>query len=212
MRFRTAAVSVVALAAVAGLVSAAPSPAAPSQAAPSQASDAGTGAGARAAAVHGAARVLYAYASPDDEIRFAVDAEAAPYTRPFVLDGERQPGMPVDAKGKVTVYHRVAADGSLGTSEAEVDCLVTGDGVATLTAVVTKSNVWEQGDRFGISVQDGRRGGPDRLGFSWGVANIDPGREPFNPRVGTCMAPAPFATVTEGGFEVASAPLPPLRG
>ncbi|MCB5183478.1 hypothetical protein, partial [Streptomyces antimicrobicus] len=166
---------------------------------------------ARTAAVRGAARVHFAYAPDGDDIRFTVEAKAAPYTRPFTLDGKPVEGLPVDAKGKVTVHHRIAATGEVGTSEAEVDCLVTGDGVATLTAVVTKSNVDPAGTRIGISVQDGRYGAPDRLGFSWGVANADPGREPFVPRTGICMAPAPFTTVTAGGFAVDSAPLPPLR-
>ncbi|MEU5811601.1 hypothetical protein [Streptomyces sp. NPDC047718] len=165
----------------------------------------------RTAAVHGAARVLYSYAPQGDVIRFGVDAEAAPYTRPVTIEGKPQPGTPVDARGKVTVYHQRSFDGSVGTSEAEVDCLMTGDGVATLTAVVTKSNVGTVGERIGISVQDGRHGAPDRLGFSWGVADLDPGRDPILARVGTCMAPAPFTTVTGGGFQVTSAPLPPLR-
>ncbi|MFD7624987.1 hypothetical protein ACFV7Q_02875 [Streptomyces sp. NPDC059851] len=166
----------------------------------------------RTAAVHGAAQVLFPYAPEDDVIRFSVDAEAAPYTRPFTVEGKPQAGMPVDAKGKVTVHHERSDDGSVGTSEAEVDCLMTGDGVATLTAIVTKSNVGTVGNRIGISVQDGRHGAPDRLGFSWGTANLDPGRDPILARVGTCMAPAPFTTVTGGGFKVTSAPLPPLRG
>ncbi|MER6994285.1 hypothetical protein [Streptomyces sp. NPDC000410] len=198
MKIRSMTLSVAALATVTALVAAAPAPASP----PSKPSK------PRTAAVHGAAQVHFAYAPKGDVIRFSVDAEAAPYTRPFTIKGTSLKGAPLDAKGKVTVYHYVTETGKAGISEAEVDCLVTGDGVATLTAVVTKSNTGSKGTRIGISVQDGRHGAPDRLGFSWGIANADPGHDPILARVGTCMAPAPFTTVTEGGFKVASAPLP----
>ncbi|MEU3774822.1 hypothetical protein AB0F11_16760 [Streptomyces sp. NPDC032472] len=166
-----------------------------------------------AAAVHGAATVRYDYAPADHEIRFTVDAEAAPFTRPFP-GRQGAKGSPVDARGKVTVYHYIPGRGA-GTSEAEVDCLVTGGRTATLTAIVTKSNVGEVGKRIGISVQDGRHGEPDRLGFSWGIANIDPPHtdaegDAAQATVGTCMAPAPFTTVVKGGFAVTPAALPPL--
>ncbi|MET9961364.1 hypothetical protein ABZ128_20310 [Streptomyces sp. NPDC006326] len=36
------------------------------------------------------------------------------------------------------------------------------------------------------------------------------GGEPVMPRVGTCMAPAPFAPVTEGSFTFTRADLPAL--
>lgn len=49
-----------------------------------------------------------------------------------------------------------------------MDCLVTSGRTATLTAIVTKSNVEDVGARLGISVQQGGKGEPDRLGFSWG--------------------------------------------
>ncbi|PWK67813.1 hypothetical protein BCL76_108129 [Streptomyces sp. CG 926] len=184
---------------LATLIGAAPAPAAP--AAP------------KLASVHGGASVFYAY-SADDDIRFTVDAEAAPWSKPFP-DPQGKQGMPTDARGKVTVYHHSPEHDVTGTSEAEVDCLVTGGRIATVTAVVTKSNVGMVGKRIGISVQDGERGAPDRLGFSWGVANIDPPNQEPNgdvakPSAGTCMAPAPFTTVTEGGFKVTAAPLPPL--
>ncbi|MEW2413790.1 hypothetical protein AB0953_08705 [Streptomyces sp. NPDC046866] len=166
-----------------------------------------------AAAVHGAAAVRYDYAPADNDIRFTVDAEAAPFTRPFP-GPQGAKGSPVDARGKVTVYHSVPGRG-VGTSEAEVDCLVTGGRTATLTAIVTKSNIGDVGKRIGISVQDGRHGEPDRLGFSWGIANLDPPHtdgegDVAKATVGTCMAPAPFTTVVKGGFAVTPAALPPL--
>ncbi|MFE2504853.1 hypothetical protein [Streptomyces rubiginosohelvolus] len=163
---------------------------------------------ARTASVHGSARIHYVF-SPDDDIRFTIDAEAAPYSRP--LPGLPQ-GLPTDARGTVSFRH-VAATGQIATAKARVDCLVTGGGTATLTAVVTRSDVEPVGERLGFSVGEGRAGEPDRLGFSWGVANVDPEKadEQGNvtaPRVGTCMAPAPFAPATRGGFRVRHAGLP----
>ncbi|MFF2021219.1 hypothetical protein ACFVW2_05345 [Streptomyces sp. NPDC058171] len=154
------------------------------------------------ALVEGAARIHYAY-SPEDTIRFRVHAEAAPFTRPLpVPRGER--GLPTDARGTVRISHRVASTGFTAWSVADVDCLVTGGRTATLTAVVRESNTEERGTRFGISVQQGRDGEPDRLGFGWGVANV--GAE----GTGTCMAPAPFAPVVRGGYRVTHADLPPM--
>ncbi|MFD4028585.1 hypothetical protein ACFWRV_34480 [Streptomyces sp. NPDC058576] len=165
---------------------------------------------ATTASVHGSARIHYVF-SPDDDIRFTIDAEAAPYSRP--LPGLPQ-GLPTDARGTVTFRHVVAATGQIATAKARVDCLVTGGGTATLTAVVTRSDVGPAGERLGFSVSEGRAGEPDRLGFSWGVANVDPEKtdEQGNvtaPKVGTCMAPAPFAPATRGGFTVRHAELSP---
>ncbi|MGW6845662.1 hypothetical protein [Streptomyces sp. NPDC054958] len=178
------------------LIAAAPAPAAP--AAP------------KVAAVHGGGTVHYPYVPASHDIRFTVDAEAVPWSRPFPAPGGEQ-GMPVDARGKVTVYHAMPDTGFTATAEAEVDCLVTGGRTATVTAVVTSSNVGWEGRRIGISVQDGERGGPDRVGFSWGIANVDlkPDGTVAEGTVGTCMAPAPFTEVTKGGFKVAPAPLSP---
>ncbi|SCK46952.1 MULTISPECIES: hypothetical protein [unclassified Streptomyces] len=161
------------------------------------------------ARVRGAGRIDYVY-SPDDTIRFGVDAEALPFTRP--LPGVELPGLPTDARGTVRISHHVQATGRTGWSVADVDCLVTGGGTATLTATVRRSNALDPGTRFGVSVQQGRQGQPDRLGFSWGVVNVaadTTGGLKASP-VGSCMAPAPFAPVTEGGFTVRHTELPPL--
>lgn len=197
MKNRTRALALAGSAAlVATLVAAAPAPAAP--------------AGAKLASVHGGGAIFFPYAAEDD-IRFTVDAESAPWTRPFPAGGLEK-GLPTDARGRVTVYHRYKENGFTAVGQAEVDCLVTGGRTATLTAVVTSSNVGWEGKRIGISVQDGERGGPDRLGFSWGVANVDvkPDGTVSEPPVGTCMAPAPFTEVTKGGFKVTPAPLSPI--
>ncbi|MEU9254061.1 hypothetical protein AB0D66_19645 [Streptomyces sp. NPDC048270] len=200
-RKRTLVLAGTAAALVATLVAAPPAPAAPAapaaQAAP------------KLASVHGGGTISFPYSAKDD-IRFTVDAESTPWTRPFPAPGGEK-GLPTDARGRVTISHHFAESGFTATGEAEVDCLVTGGHTATLTAVVTSSNVGWDGKRIGISVQDGRGGEPDRVGFSWAVANVDvkPDGTVAAGTVGTCMAPAPFTEVTKGGYKVTPAPLAP---
>ncbi|MFG2342131.1 hypothetical protein [Streptomyces yangpuensis] len=197
MKNRTRALAVAGSAALLGtLMAAAPAPAAP--AAP------------KVASVHGGGTVHYPYAPASHDIRFTVDAESVPWSRPLKGEGLEQ-GLPTDARGRVTVYHAIPEQGFTAVSEAEVDCMVTGGRTATITAVVTSSNVGEEGKRIGLSVQDGERGAPDRFGFSWGVVNLDakPDGTAAASTVGTCMAPAPFTEVTRGGFKVTPAPLAP---
>ncbi|MFI8386151.1 hypothetical protein [Streptomyces sp. NPDC085540] len=193
---------------VATLIAAAPAPAAPN--APNAPTASAAPAAPKLASVHGGGTVAYPYAPKEHVIRFTVDADAAPWSRPFPARGGDQ-GMPVDARGKVTVYHAMPEENVTAVAEADVDCLVTGGRTATVTAVVTSSNVGWEGKRIGISVQDGERGAPDRVGFSWDIANVDvqPDGSVSEPRVGTCMAPAPFTEVTKDGFKVTTAPLPP---
>ncbi|MFJ8436721.1 hypothetical protein ACIQ9P_36050 [Kitasatospora sp. NPDC094019] len=156
---------------------------------------------ARPATVSGSARIWYAF-SPEDEIRFTVDARAKPYSRP--LPGTNSPnGLPTDAVGTVRYSHRDAASGTVYSAEAEVDCLSTGGPVATLTAVIS-SGAGGSKERIGLSVYQGSGRDGARLGFSWGVVNLDldADQKPYQPVVGTCMAPAPFAPVLRGGFTV----------
>ncbi|WP_330291233.1 hypothetical protein [Streptomyces sp. NBC_00576] len=189
---------------LAGIAAAGPSPAAPHTAASLAKKPTDV------ASVHGSARVSYAYA-PDDDIRFTVDAEAVPFARP--MPGSPLPPLPTHAEGTVTVKHYSPARNSTGWSKAKVDCLVTGVGIATLTAVVEESNVWEPGKRFGLSVQRGRGGDQDHLGFGWDIVNLEPRAtevKDVETPTGTCMAPAPFAPVIKGGFTVKHTDLPPL--
>ncbi|MFJ3878663.1 hypothetical protein ACIPW5_14505 [Streptomyces sp. NPDC090077] len=198
MKTRTRALALAGTAALLAAVAlASPAPAAPVE--------------AKAASVHGGAAIFFPYA-PKDDIRFTVDAEAVPWTKPHPDTPGLEKGLPTDARGRVTISHHYKETGFTGTAEAEVDCLVTGGKTATLTAVVKSSNVGWEGKRIGISVQDGERGAPDRVGFSWAVANVDVKADGSvaEPRVGTCMAPAPFTEVVKGGFKVAPAPLSPL--
>ncbi|MFE0175165.1 hypothetical protein ACFWZ2_22875 [Streptomyces sp. NPDC059002] len=166
------------------------------------------------ARVQGSGRISYAY-SPDDTIKFSVDAEAVPFTRP--MPGLSLPGLPTDARGTVKFTHYSPGAEKFGWSKARVDCMATGGGTATLTAIVTKTNVGKVGKRIGISIQQGRGGEPDRLGFGWDIVNFEPRRTDgkgvaVESPVGTCMAPAPFAPVVKGGFEVVHADLPALPG
>lgn len=212
---RTAAAAALALAALVGV---APASAASDSAAASPAREGGRH--PRPASVSGSARIMYAYA-PKDEIRFTVDARQVPYTHLF--PGTRlEHGLPTDAEGTVRISHHSAEKGRTYTAEARVDCLATGGPVATLTAVVTRSDVLTVGERIGLSIyqgsadEDGDGTGDDgtgdngngrtgaRLGFSWGIGNmaLDAAGKPYQPVVGTCMAPAPFAPVLQGGYEV----------
>ncbi|MFJ8043481.1 hypothetical protein ACIRBX_23580 [Kitasatospora sp. NPDC096147] len=164
------------------------------------------------AAVSGRVRLSYAY-SPDDDIRFEFEAEAAPFSRP--MEGAPQ-GLPTDARGTVKVSHYTPALNRTVRSEGTVDCLVTGDRTATFTMLITRADpemTDTVGQRRGFSVYDsGSPGVPDRFGFGWGVANVDTDAsgKPVEGRTGTCMGPAPFAPVIEGGLTVRHTELPPL--
>ncbi len=172
-------------------------------------SDRHDGRPARPASVSGSARISYVF-SPEDEIWFTVDAQAAPYTHRYP-GTKAANGLPTDARGTVRYSHRDAASGKVYSAEADVDCLSTGGPVATLTAVVSASETGNAKERIGLSIYQGtgREGG--RVGFSWGVANLDVGEDgkPYQPVVGTCMAPAPFAPVLRGGFTVHHTELAP---
>ncbi|MEU8891158.1 hypothetical protein [Streptomyces sp. NPDC048442] len=189
---------------------------------------AGAGVGARAkavvgasvgveggrASVHGAARVAYVESLQDD-IRFTVHARSVPFSRPVPgIPG----GMATDAEGVVKFSHAAPAGSKPVAAEATVDCLVTSGRTATLTAVLKADTpAMPRGTRIGISVQQGGKGEPDRLGFSWGAANVDTGTldekgDVTLSRVGTCMAPAPFTTVIKGGFRVVHAELAKFPG
>ncbi|GIF03187.1 hypothetical protein Asi03nite_07250 [Actinoplanes siamensis] len=163
------------------------------------------------ARVTGSAEFRLTFAPDDDVRRFAFDARATPYTHPLPgLPG----GLPSDATGTVRVLHRVAASGVTVTFEAAVDCLITAPGYAAMTAVVTRADEpvrdWV-GRRVGFSVQDAGPGGRrDRVGFDWSLsADQDENGDWGRARVGTCLAPAPFAPVTRGDLTVRHADLRP---
>ncbi|MGK5685104.1 hypothetical protein [Actinoplanes sp. URMC 104] len=177
--------------------------------APAGAADRG---GAR---VIGSAEFVLPYGQDADVRSFSFDARSVPWSRPIPVEGGEH-GGPADATGTVRVSHWVAAKNLTVRFEAAVDCLMTSPGHATLTAIVTRADEPAAdfvGKRVGFSIQDG---GPrrDRVGFTWD-ASIDQNEAgEWGPsRIGTCLAPAPFALVTRGDYKVRHAELtaPPAR-
>ncbi|MDX3581232.1 hypothetical protein OG920_23610 [Streptomyces europaeiscabiei] len=168
------------------------------------------------AKVTGSAGFRLPYFDDADVRSITLDAHAVPYSRP--VPGVPS-GLPTDARGTVTVSHYSAERDTTYTARGTVDCLVTAPDSATLTAVITEVSAggpdWE-GKRVGLSVRDGGvdRSGEvleDRVGFSWadGVNTTFGEDGPTESPVGPCMAPAPFAPVTAGGYRVRHADLPP---
>ncbi|MFG3532616.1 hypothetical protein ACGF8B_38775 [Streptomyces sp. NPDC047917] len=168
------------------------------------------------ASVTGSAEFVLPYYEDDDIRSFTFDAHAAPYSRP--LPGIPT-GLPTDARGTIKISHYSADRNTTYTSKGRVDCLVTGPHTATLTAVITEVGPGgppDVGRRIGFSVYDGGKGSGqrsgDRVGFSWNGVNLVPNGDaaPEEATVGTCMAPAPYAPVTKGGYKVTHAELPPV--
>ncbi|MFD9432245.1 hypothetical protein [Streptomyces sp. NPDC060002] len=166
------------------------------------------------ASVSGSAAFRLPYVEDADIRSLTFDAHAAPFSRPIPgVPG----GLPTDAYGTVKVSHYSAERDITYTAEGTVDCLATAPGNATLTAVITEVSTggpnWV-GIRLGFSVQDGGVDKPgrvsrDRVGFSWddGV-NWTTGAGEHMDSVNSCMAPAAFAPVTKGGYQVRHADMP----
>ncbi|MEU5727281.1 hypothetical protein ABZ783_36525 [Micromonospora sp. NPDC047738] len=163
----------------------------------------------RPARVTGSAEFALPYGQDGDVRSFAFDARSAPYSRPIPLPGGEM-GSPADATGTVRVAHWVAADNITVRFEAAVDCMITSPGHATLTGIVTRADEYASdflGKRVGFSVQDGGRG-RDRVGFTWSASADQNEAGQWGPaRIGTCLAPAAFATVTRGDYTVRHAEL-----
>ncbi|MGW1674939.1 hypothetical protein [Streptomyces sp. NPDC002324] len=165
------------------------------------------------ASVVGSARFVLPYYKDDDIRSFTFDAHGAPYSRPLPTIPT---GLPTDATGTITISHYSADRNITYTSKGTVDCLVTGPRTATLTAVITEVSPGgppSLGRRVGLSVYDGGKDkgrSADRVGFSWNGVNLLPDKDaaPEEAPVGTCMAPAPYAPVTRGGYKVTHAELP----
>ncbi|MGC5015135.1 hypothetical protein ACLQ2R_30605 [Streptosporangium sp. DT93] len=140
--------------------------------------------------VSGTAKIYFEPAAADD-ITFTIAAR----------------GVFTEARGTVKVAH-YSPDGNGGGFEADVDCLVAGGPVATVTAVITTSTSFPVGERIAVSVYDSgtdRSGrSHDRIGWSWSVPTGE---------VQPCMAPATFGAVTGGGFTVVAKgwPKPPAQ-
>ncbi|MEU1360828.1 hypothetical protein ABZ356_13420 [Micromonospora zamorensis] len=169
----------------------------------------------RPAQVTGSAEFVLPYGQDSDVRSFAFDARSVPYSRPIPLPGGEK-GSPADATGTVRVAHWLAAENITVRFEAAVDCMITSPGHATVTGVVIRADEKASdflGQRVGFSVQDGGRG-RDRVGFTWSASADQNEAGQWGPaRVGTCLAPAAFATVTRGNYTVRHAELtaPPER-
>ncbi|MEU1394779.1 hypothetical protein ABZ403_01725 [Micromonospora zamorensis] len=163
----------------------------------------------RPAQVTGSAEFVLPYGQDSDVRSFAFDARSAPYSRPIPLPGGEK-GSPADATGTVRVAHWLAAENITVRFEAAVDCMITSPGHATVTGVVIRADEEASdflGQRVGFSVQDGGRG-RDRVGFTWSASADQNEAGQWGPaRVGTCLAPAAFGTVTRGNYTVRHAEL-----
>ncbi|MET7959633.1 hypothetical protein [Micromonospora zamorensis] len=163
----------------------------------------------RPAQVTGSAEFVLPYGQDSDVRSFAFDARSVPYSRPIPLPGGEK-GSPADATGTVRVAHWLAAENITVRFEAAVDCMITSPGHATVTGVVIRADEKASdflGQRVGFSVQDGGRG-RDRVGFTWSASADQNEAGQWGPaRVGTCLAPAAFATVTRGNYTVRHAEL-----
>ncbi|MFF0467284.1 hypothetical protein ACFYPX_07525 [Micromonospora zamorensis] len=163
----------------------------------------------RPAQVTGSAEFVLPYGQDSDVRSFAFDARSVPYSRPIPLPGGEK-GSPADATGTVRVAHWLAAENITVRFEAAVDCMITSPGHATVTGVVIRADEQARdfvGQRVGFSVQDGGRG-RDRVGFTWSASADQNEAGQWGPaRVGTCLAPAAFATVTRGNYTVRHAEL-----
>ncbi|MFE6714273.1 Repetin [Streptomyces sp. NPDC057695] len=133
-------------------------------------------AAAEAAALTGSAKL---YRPAGDDITFSFDAHLARKDR----------NDPLAATGTFTYSHY--KDGWGGSARVKVDCLATGGKVATVTGIVTETDVpGLLHRRVGVSVHDdGRR---DRLGYSWLAS------DPTKDEVPPCNAAAPFERVRAG--------------
>ncbi len=177
------------------------------------------------ASVTGTAEFSLPYWPDSDLRRFTFDVRAAPYTRPLA---QVPSGLPTDAVGTIIIEHTFRERNVTFRSEVTVDCMVTGPRSATVTGIVTKfegptdklgqaDKDTQTGARVGLSVYDGNgeRGERriDRVGFNWAFGLDQNGEAGWElGKVGLCMAPAPFAPVTKGGYTVRHAELSPPPG
>ncbi|MER8046243.1 Repetin [Streptomyces sp. NPDC094032] len=138
----------------------------------------GDGKGPRreAAALTGTAKL---YRPAGDDITFSFDTHLATKDR----------NNPAAATGTFRYSHYKGDWG--GAAEVKVDCLATGGKVATVTGIVTKTDVpGLLHKRVGVSVHD--NGERDRLGYSWAASDMTKGEVPL------CNSVAPFERVKAG--------------
>ncbi|MFF2570866.1 Repetin [Streptomyces sp. NPDC101191] len=136
----------------------------------------GKGGVREAAALTGTAKL---YRPAGDDITFSFDAHLAAKDR----------NDPLAATGTFRYSHYKGDWG--GTAEVKVDCLATGGEVATVTGIVTATDVpGLLHKRVGVSVYDNGR--HDRLGYSWLAS------DPTKDEVPPCNSAAPYERVRAG--------------
>ncbi|MEU7011715.1 Repetin [Streptomyces sp. NPDC046332] len=136
----------------------------------------GRGGSREAAALIGSAKI---YRVASDDITFSFDAHLA----------AKDTTDPQAATGTFRFSHY--KNGKGGYAVVQVDCLVTGGKVATVTGKVTETDVKEfDKRRVGVSVHD--LGKHDRLGYSWLAQDPEQGDVP------PCHSPAPFERTKAG--------------
>ncbi|MFD1937600.1 MULTISPECIES: hypothetical protein [Nonomuraea] len=146
------------------------------------------------AAIKGWARMYFP--APGNDVQVTVDAHGE-YT-------SASPAFPTRAWGTFRIYHAVQEPGKprlVNWGEVKVDCLTTGGPIATVTGTLvraTPGGPWEdlvkRRIRMGVSFYVARKGaGPSRIGLAGATAKGEP-------LLTRCMAPAPDAPVTKGGY------------
>ncbi|MFF5208901.1 hypothetical protein [Streptosporangium sp. NPDC000396] len=136
------------------------------------------------------------FPAPGNDVQITVDAHSE-FT-------QESPSIPTRSWGTFRIYHGVDEPGKPhqeNWGELEVDCLTTGGPTATVTGILvrtTPGGPWEdlvkRRVRMGVSFYvAGKGAGPSRIGLSGATLKGEP---PLT----RCMAPAPDAPVTKGGY------------
>ncbi|NLU74672.1 Repetin [Streptomyces sp. HNM0575] len=137
--------------------------------------------GREAAALTGSAKM---FRKTTEDVTFTFDAHLAAADR----------NDPSRATGTFRFVHLDKPGGKGAYAEGHIDCLMTGGKVATVTGVVTGTDLPQiLGKRVGFTVQD--RGGRDRVGYSWAPY----GGTPDQPdELAKCASSAPYEKVRRG--------------
>ncbi|MFD0418548.1 Repetin [Streptomyces sp. NPDC127108] len=133
-----------------------------------------------AAALTGKAKL---FRKTTEDVTFTFDAHLA----------AKHNANPGKATGTFKFVHLDKPGGKGGWAKGRIDCLVTGGKVASVTGIITKTNIKKiEGGRVGFSVHD--QGKNDRLGYSWGATGGPDGTK----KLTKCNSAAPFEKVKKG--------------
>ncbi|WJV50072.1 Repetin [Streptomyces flavofungini] len=146
-----------------------------------------------AAALTGSAKL---FRKTTEDVTFTFDAHlAAKYN-----------DDPSKATGTFEFVHLDKPGGKGGWAKGRIDCLVTGGKVASVTGIITKTNIKDiKGGRVGFSVHDKGPGKLDRAGYSWGATGGPTGDK----KLPKCNSAAPFEVVKKGTGDFHVAPWNP---